>query len=64
MAFAEALKRRPGVWAKLPVDLGGEKATVACAIRKGYGNRAYRGGQFDALHINGQVYIRYVGGVQ
>ena len=62
--FSEALKARPGEWAKLPADLGGANPSVASGIRKGIGYKAYRGGQFQAHYINGQNYVRFIGGVQ
>lgn len=59
--FAAALKDNPKRWAKYPVDIR-TKANTASLINRGKGPVAFRGGGFEARAVDGNLYVRYVGG--
>lgn len=60
--FTDALRARPGEWAKWPADLLSASVTgYASGIRKGM-VATFRGG-FDAAARNGVLYVRYLGEV-
>lgn len=60
--FAQALRSRPGMWAKWPTSLHASTCGgYTTKIRNG-AFLAFREG-FDATSRNGVLYVRYVGGV-
>lgn len=62
-AVAEQLRSRPGVWAKLPGErTKGTAAGLAQNIRRG-AMKDFPKGQFEAVHDDTQVYVRFVGEV-
>lgn len=59
--FAAAVRARPGVWAKWPLDLGpSSPGMYVTGINTGR-LKAFRNGGFDAQSRNGVLYVRYIG---
>ncbi|MBF6358135.1 hypothetical protein IU449_26930 [Nocardia higoensis] len=61
-AFAAALRERPGEWAKWPVPIKDTTARGYASQIRGGMIAAFRGGQFDAVFRDGQLFVCYTGG--
>jgi hypothetical protein len=62
--FAEALRARPGEWAKYPIATSPSwRNTLVWSIRNTNSRTptAFRSGGFDARQRGGVLYVRYVG---
>ncbi|MEV0367562.1 hypothetical protein [Nocardia fusca] len=63
-SFAAALLARPQAWAKWPRPLSQGALHSYPSLIRGGGLRSFRGGDFEVVRRNSDLYVRYVGGAQ